>query len=146
MRIRPKSDYLHTASWEQLYALGEFWQNELAFYQDEMTFFHDLIDKYFMWLMEEPNIEKVQTLIRQLRKSHEKSVELIQKVNKHQMHFEELMENAFSHDEQKFREEHAQLEDEISAFVEGARNLKKEVFSVTENVMENERLKHLLDK
>ena len=146
MRIRPKSDYLHTASWEQLYALGEFWQKDLEFYQDEMRFYHDLIDKYFMWLMEDPNIEKVQTLIRQLRKMHEKGIELTDQVNKHQAQIEQLMENAFSHDDQKFREDHSHLEDEITEFVEELRTLKKEVFSITESVIESEKLSHLLNK
>ena len=44
----------------------------------------------------------------------------------------------FKYNSQQFREEHQLLEDDISAFVKDFRANRKEVFEVTEHVIESE--------
>ena len=65
-RLRPKDQYLHTATWEDLFKLGEHWQSELTFYKDETRFLTDLFNKYFMKLVEDEGLQNLQILVKQL--------------------------------------------------------------------------------
>ncbi len=144
LRIRPKSDYLHKASFENLYILTEHWKSDIDFYRDELRFLHTLIDKYFIWMIKEGNISKVQSLSNKLSKIIDQKKELFNTINKHLLHLEELIENSFSHDEKMFRDEHEILEDEFTEFVKNFKVLKKEIFAITEHVIEDEKLQYLL--
>lgn len=143
MRIRPKSDYLQTASWENIYVLSEHWQSDLYFFRDEIRFLDTLFSKYFIWMTKEENISKIQNLVTQLEGLKKKNEELSNQLNTQFSHITLLMENAFSHDDQKFRDEHEKLEENITKFFKDFRALKKEVFEIMEHVLESEKLKHL---
>ncbi|MCB0430935.1 MAG: hypothetical protein H6585_08085 [Flavobacteriales bacterium] len=142
--LRPKSDYMNTAGFESLAVLTERWQSNLDFYKDEIRFLHSLISKYFIWLTHEDNVSKVQQLAAKVSEVDKERGRLSQTVAKHMGHLTLLMENAYTHDEQTFREEHAKLEDELSAFVKAFRSIKQEVFQVTERVIESEKLNRLI--
>ena len=144
-RTRPNNDYLYTANWNEVYVLTEHWKSDMAFVADELHFLDDLISKYFIWLTAEENVSKVQELVAQVHKLKERRNELEANINRHLMHIEELMENAFSHDEHQFRDEHVKLEEEMTRLTNDFKNLKKQVFEVTENVIESEKLEHLLN-
>lgn len=144
LRIRPKSDYLHNASCEDLYLLTEFWKSEIEFYRIESRFLRMLVDKYFIWLIKDGNIEKVQSLSNKLSKITKHKKELFEKMNLHLKHLEELIENPFSHDETEFRDEHSKLEDEFTEFVKNFKTVKQEIFVSAEHVIEDEKLHHLL--
>ena len=49
-----------------------------------------------------------------------------------------ILVNPFKYDSQKFREEHQQLEDDISVFIKTFRENRKEVFEVTKHVIESD--------
>ena len=66
LRLRPKSDYLHTAAFEELYVLGEHWQSVMEFYHLELDFLKKLIDKYFIWLLKDEHIAKVQVIVNEI--------------------------------------------------------------------------------
>lgn len=143
-RIRPKSDYMHEASNESLFALTEHWQSDMAFYTDEIAFLQGLFDKYFVLMSKEDKIDLVQAEANELIKLNETCNSLKQRMEKHLEHLEELEENAFSHDEQAFRDEHAKLEDEFSAFVKRYREVKRNVFTISEEAMEAGKESHLI--
>lgn len=144
LRTRPKSDYLHKASFEDLYILTEHWKSDIEFYRDESRFLRILVDKYFIWLIKDGNIEKVQLLSNKLSKIIEQKKGLYNKLNLHLKHLEELIDNPFSHDENVFRDDHEKLENELTEFIRNFKAIKKEVFSMTEHVIEDEKLHHLL--
>lgn len=144
LRFRPKSDYLHTASWDQLYVLTEHWLTDMGFYNDEIRFLENLIDKYFMWLLDDQKIDNVQTLLRQLETTSKTRDALEQDIRKHLQHIEELKENAFSHDEQEYRDGQENLEEELMKFIHTFKQIKKEVFAATEEIMESEKLRNIL--
>lgn len=144
MRIRPKSDYLKTASWDQLYVLTEHWKSNLDFYTDELRFLNKLVSKYFIWMTKEDNISNVQKMVVELKSLQKELEEVKTTVKKHMEHIGLFMENPFSHDEQKFRDEHVLLEDTIAEFVNSFKKAKREVFQITEHVIESEKLQHLL--
>lgn len=143
-RLRPKSDYLHTAGWEELFVLGEHWQNDLAYYQFELNFFRKLINKHFLQLLADEHIGGVQKLATDIQRSITGAERLAETINKHQTQLSLLMENAFSHDENLFRNGHIQLENDIAQFSKEFRALKKELFKALEAVVDEEKLNHLL--
>lgn len=144
LRMRPKSDYMHTASLDELYVLTEHWKNELDFFKDEIHFLKDLIGKYFIMLTKQESIDKVQEDVGRLHNLTVRVDALEDKCKKHMDQIEQLQENPFSHDEQKFRNDHLLLEEELAKFVNDARDEKRVLFKVTEHVIEDEKLQHLL--
>ena len=60
------------------------------------------------------------------------------------MPYKEVMENPFSHDENKVKDEHLIIEDEFAEFIKKFKLLKREIFATTEHVIEDEKGRHLL--
>lgn len=143
-RFRPLSDYMHTASLEHLYALTKHWESDLEFYKDELKFFNDLIGKYFLFMTREENMEVVQKMQANVIKLDKDRENLIKRMQRHVSRLSQLMGNQFSNDEHEFRNEHQKLENDITTFTKEFRKVKKEVFAITEHVIESERLQHLL--
>ena len=143
-RKRPKGSYIHEADWQQLYLLAENWKSELEFYNDDLKFLHHLIDKYFMWISKKENIDLVREIEVGLLEMDNQCGALLNRVNKHLHHLAELIDNPFAYDSHKFRTEHGQLEDELTKFVKDFRKNRKEVFAITEYVIDGEEIaKHL---
>ncbi len=143
-RIRPKSDYMQAAGWQQLHVLSEKWLSELSFYRDEIRFLKDVVNKYFIWLVADEKMDTLTHLSQRLIKIEEVNQYLLETTNKHMGHLVDLIENSFSHDEQAFREEHSTLEDRIAGFEQDFMVLKSDIFTITKKVIEIERLKRLL--
>lgn len=144
MRLRPKGDYLHTATWEELYVLADHWQSDMEFYRDEIEFFYKLIDKYFIWLTKDESITQVQTMAARLSAMSRERENISERIEKHKQDLALLMENSFTESENWFRQEHVNLEEDLSDFVKDFRDLKKKVFSISEHIIESEKLQHLL--
>ena len=142
--IRPKSDFMHTASWEQLHAITEHWQSDLEFYGDEIKFMQNLISKYFMLLVKEESSEHLQHLVSRMLTIDKNHGILKDQASRHLSLIAEVVKNSFSQDGQEFRSEHDDLEDKFTNFVKDFKALKKDVFSVTENILQTEKFKHLL--
>jgi len=140
MRLRPKSDYLQTANWEQLYVLSEHWRDDMGFYLDELKFFRNLINKYFLWLSKDENVAKAEAIFADVKKATQEANWLEEAIITHMRHISDLLKNAFSLDAAEFREEHGLLEDKMVDFTKLFRKLKSEVFAVTEYIMETEDL------
>lgn len=139
-RSRPKDQYIHEADWQQLYVLTEHWKSDLSFYEEDLKFLHHLIDKYFMWISKKEHIDMVREIEVNLLATDEQCGSMLNRVNKHLHHLAELMDNSFANDSNKFRKEHAQLEDDIATFVKTFRSNRKEIFTVTDYLMDTEKL------
>ena len=144
LRIRPSNDFLLIANWEELYALAKHWQSDMAFYHDEMRFLRNLIDRYFIWMIKDDNINKVQTIINKLIKLEKRQDAIIEKIHLHLSHLQELIKKTSILDELRFRNEHMGLEDDMVNYMKAFNEIKKEVFTITEMVMDSERLQHLI--
>lgn len=140
MRIRPKTDYLKTADWEQLYILTEHWHSDMGFYMDEMRFLHKLVDKYFCWITMDENRTKANAIAIDIKKTQQEAIWLKESIEKHLKHISDLVKHRTARDDAEFREEHMLLEDHMADFAKLFRKLKAEVFAVTEFIMETEEL------
>jgi|TARA_R110000744_G_scaffold226100_2_gene344511 hypothetical protein len=143
--IRPLDNYIFEADWQQLYILTEHWLSDLYFYRDDLRFLHHLIDNYFKWLTKAENINKVVALETSLLVLEKQGVGLIQRVKKHLEHLSGLIDDPFKYDSHTFRQEHQQLENDLSSFVKDFRVHRKSVFEITEYLMDADEVKsHLL--
>jgi hypothetical protein len=139
-RNRPKDNYIHEANWQQLYLLTENWKSDLLFYKDDLRFLHHLIDRYFLWISKKENIDMVSEIEVNLLKVDKQCASLLERTNKHLHHLAQLIDDSFKHDSHHFRTEHELLEDELVQFVKDFRKNRKEVFAITEYIIEGEEL------
>ncbi len=136
-RLRPKSDYLHHATWEQLYALTKHWQSDLKFYSDEMTFFRHLAGNRLLWLENDKDIKAIRSIGNKLFNVSHEIESLNQLMNNHLHRLAEFSKHPTTPEQKSFREEHSVLEDQYSDFSKAFRDLKKEMFELVEVAAEN---------
>jgi len=134
-----------TVLWQQCYVITEHWSSDLLFFNDELGFFRKLIDRYFMWLVDERNIEGTRKVARDLSKLETKVSTIQAKLEHHRRCLFNLMENPFSHNAQDSKDDQYELEALLAAFAKEFRLVKQEVFRLTETVIESEKVKHLLN-
>ncbi|MDF1516618.1 MAG: hypothetical protein RQ864_04155 [Lutibacter sp.] len=137
-RNRPNGNYLFNANWEELYILTKHWKSDLLFYKDDLNFLDNLINKYLIWITNEKDSEAVRIIDNSILETAKKCTDLLQRVAKHLTDLAKLIEDPFKYDTQQFRTEHQQLEDDITDFVKTFRTNRKEVFEVTEHIIESE--------
>ncbi len=137
---RPKGNYILEADWQQLYTITEDWQSDLQFYNDDLKFLHHLIDRYFMWISKKESIDMVREIEVGLLEMDNRCGALLNRINKHLHHLAELIDNPFAYDSHQFRKEHEQLEDDLTEFVKNFRKNRKEVFTITEYVIDGEEM------
>ena len=139
-RNRPKDNYIHEADWKSLFVLTEHWKSDMAFYNEDLKFLHHLIDKYFMWISKKDNIDMVREIEVSLIDTDKKCDTLVKRIDTHLHHLAELIDNPFAYDSHTFRTEHEQLEDDLTLFVKQFRANRKEVFAITELVINGEEM------
>lgn len=144
LRLRPDNNYIKEASWEELYHLTQHWQSEMEFYRDEIHFIYKLISKFFNRLLEQDDFRTLQLLIQKISDTEEEFDEVEDNILEHLKHFEALIRNEFTRDEQLFRSEHEELENRVASLTNYYRLIKKEVFTITEAVLKSDKMKHLL--
>lgn len=137
-RNRPNGNYLFNANWDELYLLTKHWKSDLQFYKDDLKFLNHLIDKYFIWISKKEDVDAVRKIGKSIDETNEKCSDLLKQAEKHLGHLTKLIENPFKYDTQQFRTEHQQLEDDITNFIKTFRTNRKEVFEVTEHIIESE--------
>lgn len=135
-RNRPKDNYIHEASWEQLYALTEHWKIDILFYKDDLSFLHHLIDNYFLWLSKRENIDMMQEIEVNLLQVDKQCDALLERLDKQLHHLAELIDDPFIFVADTFRNEQELLEDNLAQFVKDFRNNRKKVFLLTEHIIE----------
>ena len=133
-------------SWENFYVLAEHWQSDLEFYKDDMRFLHHLVDKYFIWLTKSENIELVKEIMIQVQQLESECRELLDDVQNHKHSLSKLAESSKGYTLEQSAEEHERLENKLYQFVKQFRANRKEVFRITEYVMDSEELSSLIKR
>jgi hypothetical protein len=139
-----KSDY-GKSNWEELYFLAKHWKSDLEFYKDDLRFLHNLIEKYLIWITKKENLESVADI---RKREHQLTLtcnELQQKVSAHLEMASLIVKGGNDTTKKDFFTTHGKLENEIAEFVKTFRESRKEVFKVTEYVMDSEELRNILD-
>ncbi|WP_340065926.1 hypothetical protein [Ascidiimonas aurantiaca] len=144
-RIRSRRpDHKYQASWEELYTLTRHWESNMDFYKDELRFLQRLINKYLLWISKDNNLNLVRKTEQKLSSVNKSCSELREKIGKHLTRMVYLMDNPNRGFEILLRSEHEYLEESMSKLAKMFRNSRKEVFAVTEYVIDNEQLEGVL--
>ena len=138
LRIRPNNDFIHTANWKEIYMLTKHWQSDVEFFAYEIKFLLNLTNKYFIWLTDDQNIETVASVQKDLKRLRKEQKELADNLKTHLNHITALLENAFIYDEHTFKDEHIALENKLTDFTKTFKEVKKQVFKCTEEVLNSE--------
>ncbi|SHJ34553.1 hypothetical protein [Pseudozobellia thermophila] len=137
-------EFLKDGPWDELSALTSHWKSDLEFYRDDLRFLHHLTDKYFMWITKQENLDMVKELKQGLFELGTMCTDLLAKVNKHLVQLGRLVENPNEADAGIIKTEHEHLEGEMSQFVKAFRDNRKEVFAITEYVVDSEQLASIM--
>ena len=131
-------------NWQELYILAGHWKSDLNFYKDDLKFLHHLINKYIIWITKDENLNMVKEIEKNLFELRNKSEDLMQDVITHQGNLALILENPIHRPKPQFLGDHEDLEDKISNFVKLFRSNRKEVFKITEYVLDSEELPNVL--
>lgn len=138
--ISSKSDYLFQPALGDLHQISVKWLSEMKFWDIELDFFKNLLDKYFLSIAtsrEMDNLEQLQKKI--IHTKVEVLDRIFQEVMDHEKKLSELVENEFSHDEQEYRDVHKDYEEQIISFKKEFQLLKKEVFGFVEGIIKQKK-------
>jgi hypothetical protein len=144
-RSRPKGDFIMHASWEELYVLTQHWKSDIEFYKDDLRFLHNLIDKYIIWITQVDHLNLVKTIKLNLFDLKRSCELLSEKITDHLGHLGTMIEDPENKSRDIFKEDHQQLEDEVANFVKRFRANRKEVFAITEYVIDSEQLSNIFN-
>lgn len=143
-RSRSKRNYIQDTDWDELYILTKHWKSDLLFYKQDLRFLNKLLNKYFIWITKKENLDAVKTIGQNVLKDKRTGKKLLKRIDQHLAHIAQTIDYPFKHDSSVFRKEHQDLEDDIAKFYKTVRKNRKQMFSVTEHIMDSESLGHLL--
>lgn len=131
-------------NWQELYILTDHWKSDLDFYKDDLRFLHHLIDKYIIWITKDDNLNLVKDIEKNLFEIKKKSVDLRKELSTHQGNLGLMVENPVQSSNPQFLKDHEVLEEKVSNFVKLFRSNRKEVFKITEYIIDSEELPDIL--
>ncbi|MDN3670531.1 hypothetical protein QWY93_14505 [Echinicola jeungdonensis] len=129
---------------EGIYVLTEHWQSDLFFFDDEIKFLKLLMEKYFLWFIEEINIEYSRVLAGKLTSLEKRRAELVKKVSDHQKEISRPIQNNEKVVGAQLLDNHESLEVLWSNFIKDFRVVKKEMFRLAEEGLNFNKGSHLL--
>jgi cysteinyl-tRNA synthetase len=138
LSLLSKADFSYTEEYQQLYLLTEHWQSDLEFYKNALRFLHYLIDKYFVWFAHKEHYDEMTNLASRLSAITRICDNLLRKTSENLNHLTGLIDEPFKYDFHEFKSEHDELENEIVLFIKKFREIKKESFAFSEQVIEQE--------
>ena len=141
-KMKPLTD--KKPDWQELYVLTEHWRSDLEFYKDDLLFLHHLVDKYFIWITKSENLEMVKEIMLQIRGLENQCRELMAGVKEHMHNLAQFANESAKQSLPKITEDHVVLETSIYNFVKDFRANRKEVFRITEYVIDSEELTNLM--
>ena len=124
---------------QQMYARTEHWITDYAFFEDEINFLTNLLDRYFIGVIiaDTPNLELLRSKALQLREL-DKERESIASENKETLaYIARLLKNEMAFDPQEFREEYSDIEKEHVGFLKRYRAIKKEIFNLSRQLQKD---------
>lgn len=140
-----KSSDVEENAWEAFFVLAKHWQSDLKFFADELQFLKRLMGKYMIWLTDEKNIADAKITGSKLMNLEKRRASIEERVADHLKYFTNLVTNQLPHNAQVDKDRHGELEIALSDFLKEFRSIKKEVFALTERVVDSEKDQHFLE-
>lgn len=130
-----------------MYARTEHWISDDEFFEDEFNFLINLMDKYFIGSVlagNEENNDKVKDIANRFLKLNE-TREHIATLNKENLSYlVGLLQNRELFDPEECRDRQSDLVSDHVDFLKKSRSLKKEIFQVSEELLQSARSRKLI--
>ena len=126
------------------YVLSEHWKSDFDFYRDECQFLSSLINKYFVYLLQDRALSEIQKLAARLSETTQAREDITKSVSNYMADIKSYIVLEKATHIKEIKSKHAKLEKDISNFVKSFKELKKDVFLVTEEIMQSEKVKKLV--
>lgn len=130
-----------TPDFQALYLDVEKWISKLLLHTDELKFLQNLIDRYFTELLEHENLDEMRESIIRLQDMKYRCDKLVVRTEKHRGNISRALENKGLVAAKNILPEHVKLQGDIAIFSKGLNSVKKEVFFITELVLETKNKK-----
>lgn len=138
-------EFLKDGPWDELYVLTKYWISDLEFYRDDLLFLHHLIDKYFICITKQENLDLVKELKLGLQEMTASVNDLLEKVSRHHVRLGFMVEDSNKKDAGIIISEHQHLEEEMKRFVKSFRKNRKETFKISEYIIDSEELSSIIE-
>lgn len=133
-------DDLQPANWNEMYILTRYWRSDLEFYLEDLSFLTKLVKKYSIWVKSNETSEEVRKMSAELHNIIQHGKELKETLEKHQSKIAHVIDQTSQDSEKAILEEHGALEKEMAEFVKNFRANRRNVFKVSEKVLDSENL------
>ena len=129
-----KATLLLNAGLEVLHEQSREWLSEIAFWKDEAAFFYSLMVKKTLDFVPLDSEKEISHIEKELISITADDLNELQKsVERHESFLTDLLEYV-NKDPKNYREEHEKITNQITAFEQRFKTLKKEVFAFVENI------------
>lgn len=133
-------DDLQPKSWDKMYVLVRYWSSDLEFYLEDLNFLNKLINKYSIWIKRNENSIEVSKMTGELQDLMQTGKTLKRKLEEHRGKLAGIIDQKSQDSEVSVTQEHEALENEMAEFVKKFRANRRNVFKVSEKVMDSENL------
>ncbi len=124
------------------YKIAEQWKSDLEFYNDEVHFLASLVDKNFVYLIDEKEFPNTTKITNRLKETINVCQELLRSTLDYMVTVGSILEKDAADSVQDVG--HVKLEIKIAAFENSFKSLKREIFSMSKVIMKHEKMKRLL--
>lgn len=142
--MEPKEKDMHTVA--ASYFLVKQGLSDIEFYNDEIQFFRNLIDKYILLMVDQDNFSQVQEIGRQLLKIEKQKDDLKAVTLEFMSLLEHELKSPAAGDEEGIVETCNALQLKTTELSKTLRAFKKDLFAITEHLLNDEKLQHLLNR
>ena len=119
------------------------WKSDVAFFQDELHFLKDLLNKYFMLLIKTESLKYIKELDRDVCRAIDCCAIINEKVDLHLKNVNVIIALA-SEPQFSIWEEHDSVRSQIRVFVSYFRDQKQKMYRVTSRMLDHEKLRLFL--
>jgi hypothetical protein len=114
-----------------LYSLNKQWTSEINFMEDEMKFLTDLLDKFFINMIKDEHVNRVQLIRMQLVSLGMVRKNIKRDILKHQANIEEKINNIPGKSDDFLKLEDERMIEELKDFNRSFKQLKSEIFNLS---------------
>jgi hypothetical protein len=130
---------IHNERLANLYTLNKTWLSEINFLDDEMKFMSDLLDKFFINLIQEEHINRIQLIKMQLVTLGMVRKNIKQDILRHQVNIEEKINNVSSKSDGFLELEDERMGDELADLQKNFKHVKSEIFNISRAILQNKK-------
>ncbi len=129
------------SDWQELYLQTEKWISDLSFYTDELRFFNTLHERYFSEMVKNENLDEIREEIMRFQDTRYACEKLLNETKVHLHQLVQVIENSGANGNAAgiVQQKHQELRQEMTFFELNFKANKKEIFVITQNVLENQK-------